>query len=214
MTSHRARVCWILLLLFVLTSTHGAWAGPPTDQLRAGIERVFKILADPELEGDTKLNQRRTAIITVAGEIFDFGEMARRSLGQYWAPRTLAERGEFVRLFTATVEHSYISKVDQRGAGKMAVQGEHLDGEYAIVRTTIPLSSGQELPIDYRMHNIADRWRVYDLTVDGISLVANYRAQFNKIIRTSSYEALVARFKSHEAEVAVPLPSSGGQPAR
>jgi phospholipid transport system substrate-binding protein len=212
MTSHRARVCWILLLLFVLTSTHGAWAGPPTDQLRAGIERVFKILADPELEGDTKLNQRRTAIITVAGEIFDFGEMARRSLGQYWAPRTLAERGEFVRLFTATVEHSYISKVDQRGAGKMAVQGEHLDGEYAVVRTTIPLSSGQELPIDYRMHNIADRWRVYDLTVGGISLVANYRAQFNKIIRTSSYEALVARFRSQQ--LAPPSAASGVEPAR
>ena len=214
MTSHRARVCWILLLLFVLTSAHGAWAGPPTDQLRAGIDRVFKILADPELEGDTKLNQRRTAIVTVASEIFDFDEMAKRSLGQYWAPRTLAERGEFVRLFTATVEHSYISKVDQRGAGKMAVQGEHLDGEYAIVRTTIPLSSGQELPIDYRMHNIADRWRVYDLTVDGISLVANYRAQFNKIIRTSSYEALVARFKSQQVELAPPSTASGGEPGR
>ena len=214
MTSHRARVCWILLLLFVLTSAHGAWAGPPTDQLRAGIDRVFKILADPELEGDTKLTQRRTAIITVASEIFDFDEMAKRSLGQYWAPRTLAERGEFVRLFTATVEHSYISKVDQRGAGKMAVQGEHLDGEYAIVRTTIPLSSGQELPIDYRMHNIADRWRVYDLTVDGISLVANYRAQFNKIIRTSSYEALVAKIKSRQAELAVSSTAPGGQAAR
>src|SRR5580765_1653543 len=212
MTSHRARVCWILLLLFVLTSAHGAWAGPPTDQLRAGIDRVFKILADPELEGDTKLNQRRTAIVTVASEIFDFDEMAKRSLGQYWAPRTLAERGEFVRLFTATVEHSYISKVDQRGAGKMAVQGEHLDGEYAVVRTTIPLSSGQELPIDYRMHNIADRWRVYDLTVGGISLVANYRAQFNKIIRASSYEALVARFKSQQ--LAPPSTVSGGEPGR
>jgi len=212
MTSQLARVCWILILLFVLSAPHGAWAGPPSDQLSAGIERVLKILADPELEGDTKLNQRRTAIITVASEIFDFGEMAKRSLGQYWAPRTLAERGEFVRLFTATVEHSYISKVDQRGAGKMAVQGEHVDGEYAIVRTTIPLSSGQEIPIDYRMHNIADRWRVYDLTVDGISLVANYRAQFNKIIRTSSYEVLIARFKSQQ--LAPPSTASGAEPAR
>jgi phospholipid transport system substrate-binding protein len=214
MISRHARVCWILILLFVLSSAHGAWAGPPSDQLSAGIERVLKILADPELEGDTKLNQRRTAIITEASEIFDFGEMAKRALGQYWAPRTLAERGEFVRLFTTAVEHAYIPKVDQRGAGKMAVPGEQVDGEYAIVRTTVPLSSGQEIPIDYRMHNIADRWRVYDLTVEGISLVANYRAQFDKIIRTSSYEALVAKFKSQQAELVPPSTASGGQPAR
>jgi len=175
MIGHHARACWILMLLFVLSSAHGAWAGPPSDQLSAGIERVLKIIADPELEGDTKLNQRRAAIITVASETF---------------------------------------KVDQRGAGKMTVHGEQVDGEYAVVRTTIPLSSGQEMPIDYRLHNIADRWRVYDLTVDGISLVANYRAQFNKIIRTSSYEALVARFRSQQAGLAPPKDASGAEPAR
>ena len=209
MIGHHARVCWILILLFVLFPAHDAWAGSASDQLRGGIDRVFKILADPELEGDTKLNQRRTAIIMVASEIFDFGEMAKRSLGQHWAQRTFTERGEFVRLFTAMVERSYISKVDQRGAGKMTVQGEHVDGEYAIIRTTLPLSSGQEVPIDYRMHNIDDRWRVYDLTVDGISLVANYRAQFNKIIRTSSYEALVAKFRSFQVEASAPSAASG-----
>ena len=208
MMRHHARVCWILILLFVLFPAHGAWAGSATDQLGAGIDRVFTILADPELEGDTKLTQRRTAIVTVATEIFDFGEMAKRSLGPYWAQRTLAERGEFVRLFTLMVERSYISKVDQRGAGKMTVQGEHVDGEYAIVRTRLPLSSGREMPIDYRMHNIDDRWRVYDLTVDGISLVANYRAQFNKIIRASSYEALVARFRSFQVEASAPSAAS------
>jgi phospholipid transport system substrate-binding protein len=214
MIRYHARVFWILILLFALVPARGAWAGSPSDQLSAGIDRVFKILGDPELDGDAKLNQRRTAIVIVANEMFDFGEMAKRSLGQYWAQRTLAEREEFVRLFTAVVEHSYISKVDQRGAGKMTVRGEQVDGEYAVVRTTLPLSSGQEMPIDYRMHSIDDRWRVYDLSVDGISLVANYRAQFNKIIRTSSYEALVARFKSQQAGLAPPTTASGEEPAR
>jgi phospholipid transport system substrate-binding protein len=200
MLRHHARVCWILILVFVLSPAHGAWAGAPSDQLSAGIDRVLKILADPELEGDKKLDQRRTAIVTVASEIFDFGEMAKRSLGQYWAQRTLAERGEFVRLFTTTIERAYISKVDTRGAGKMTVRGEQVEGPYATVRTTLPLSSGQEMPIDYRMHNIDDRWRVYDLSVDGVSLVANYRAQINKIIRTSSYEDLVAKFRSIQVE--------------
>ena len=200
MLRDHARVCWILILALVLSPAHRAWAGAPSDQLSAGIDRVLMILADPELEGDKKLGQRRTAIVAVAGEIFDFGEMAKRSLGPYWSQRTPAERGEFVRLFTTTVEHAYISKVDQRGAGKMTVRGEQVDGQYATVRTTLPLSSGHEMPIDYRMHSIDDRWRVYDLSVDGVSLVANYRAQFNKIIRTASYEALVAKFRSMQAE--------------
>jgi phospholipid transport system substrate-binding protein len=201
MLRHHARVCWILILVFALSPAHAAWPGAPSDQLSAGIGRVLKIVGDPELEGDTKLDQRRSAIVAVASEIFDFGEMAKRSLGQYWAQRTLAERGEFVRLFTTTIERAYISKVDQRGAGKMTVRGEQVEGPYATVRTTLPLSSGQEMPIDYRMHNIDDRWRVYDLSVDGVSLVANYRAQINKIIRTSSYEDLVAKFRSLQAEV-------------
>jgi phospholipid transport system substrate-binding protein len=214
MVRYYVRVFGILILLFALVPARGAWAGPPSDQLRAGIDRVFKILGDPELDGDKKLNQRRTAIVIAANEMFDFGEMAKRSLGQYWPQRTAAERVEFVRLFTELVQRSYISKVDQHGAHKMTVQGERIDGEYAVVRTTLPLSSGHELPIDYSMRSTDDRWQVYDLSIDGISLVANYRAQFNKIIRTSSYEALVAKFKSHQAELAAPASASGGQPAR
>ena len=209
MIRYHARVFGILILLFALVPARGAWAGSPSDQLRAGIDRVFKILGDPELDGDKKLNQRRAAIVIVANEMFDFGEMAKRSLGQYWAQRTPTERGEFVRLFTELVQRSYISKVDQHGVHTMTVQGEQIDGEYAVVRTTLPLSSGREMPIDYRMRSTDDRWQVYDLSIDGISLVANYRAQFNKIIRTSSYEALVAKFKSHQAELAAPSTSSG-----
>jgi phospholipid transport system substrate-binding protein len=211
MIGHHARVFWLLILLVAASPAHGASAGSPSDQLSAGIDRVFKILGDPELEGDTKLDQRRAAIITVATEIFDFGEMAKRSLGQYWAQRTVAERAEFVRLFTEAVQHSYISKVDRRGAGKMTVRGEQVDGEYAVVRTTLPLGSGHEMPIDYRLHSTDDRWQVYDVSVDGVSPVANYRAQFSKIIRASSYEALISRFKSLRAEGSPPSAASGAE---
>jgi phospholipid transport system substrate-binding protein len=214
MVRYHARVVEILILLFALVLARGAWAGSPSDQLRVGIDRVFKILGDPELDGDRKLSQRRAAIVIAANEIFDFGEMAKRSLGQYWPQRTSAERAEFVRLFTELVQRSYISKVDQHGAHKMTVQGERVDGDYAVVRTTVPLSAGHEVAIDYSMHTADDRWQVYDLSIDGISLVANYRAQFNKIIRTSSYEALVAKVKSHQAELAASSTASGGQPAR
>jgi phospholipid transport system substrate-binding protein len=181
----------------------------PTDQLRDGVERVVKILRDPEMKGDKQIVQRRAAIAVVAGEIFDFGEMARRSLAQHWDKRTPAEQKEFVRLFTALIQRSYVSKVDQQdAAGRMTYRGETMDADHAVVQTTIPLSNGSEMPLDYRMHKPRDHWQVYDLSVDGISLVANYRAQFNKIIRTSSYETLVARLKSNQAEFSAPSAGS------
>jgi phospholipid transport system substrate-binding protein len=214
MVRYHARTTGTLILLFALGHVSGAWAGPPTDQLRARIDQVYKILGDPELQGATKTDQRRTAIVIAAREIFDFGEMAKRSLGQHWEQRTPAEREEFVRLFTELIQRSYISKVDQRGAEQMIMQSEKVEGDYAIVRTALPLGPGRQMPIDYRMHNTDDRWQVYDLSIDGISLVANYRAQFNKVIRTSSYEALVARFKSRQTEFPSSSTASGGKAAR
>jgi len=211
MARYHACVIWTLMSLFTLCAVPSVWAGLPTDQLREGVDRVVKILRDPELKGDKQINQRRTAIALVAGEIFDFGEMARRTLAQHWAKRTPAEQQDFVRLFTALFQRSYISKVDQQdAAGRMAYRGETVDADHAVVQTTLALSNGSEMPLDYRMHKPRDHWQVYDLSIDGISLVANYRAQFNKIIRTSSYETLVAKLKSNQAEFAVPSGASAG----
>jgi phospholipid transport system substrate-binding protein len=211
------RVLSLLMLLPALVAAQGAWAGPPTDQLRDGVDRVFKILRDPELKGGTQTTQRRIAIGKVADEIFDFGDMAKRALGQHWTERTPAERGEFVRLFTDLIQRAYVAKVDQHAAvTTMTFRGETLDDDYAIVQTTIPLSNGSKMPLDYRMHNTRDHWLVYDISIDGISLVANYRAQFNKVIRTSSYTALVTKLKSQQAEFSAPSasPPSGVDAAR
>jgi phospholipid transport system substrate-binding protein len=208
-----ARVLSTLILLLALVPAPGAWAGPPTEQLREGVDRVFKILRDPDLKGDTQINQRRTAIGKVAGEIFDFGDMAKRALGQHWEQRTPAERGEFVRLFTELIQRAYVAKVDQHAAvTTMTFRGETVDDDYAVVQTTIPLSNGSKMPLDYRMHNTRDHWQVYDLSIDGISLVANYRAQFNKVIRTSSYAALVSKLKSQQAEFSAPSASPSASP--
>jgi phospholipid transport system substrate-binding protein len=212
MVTHHARVFWTLILLFMLAPVHVAWAGAPTDQLRDGVDRVFKILRDPAMAGDANATQRRSAILTAAGTIFDFGEMAKRSLGPHWATRTPAERTQFVALFTDLMQQSYISKVDQHGGAKMVFRGETVDGDFASVRTTIPLSNGNEMPLEYRMHTADARWQVYDLSIDGISLVSNYRSQFNKVIRTDSYETLVTRLKSHQTEFSAAAPS--GKAAR
>ena len=204
----------IVIVLFVLTLVQGAWAGPPTDQLRDGVERVIKILRDPALKGAAKANERSAAVNKVADEIFDFGETAKRSLGQHWAQRTPAEREEFVRLFTALLQRTYISKVDQYNS-EMTFQDDAVDGNQAVVRTTLLLGKGSEMSLDYRMHHPRDRWQVYDLSIDGTSLVANYRSQFNKIVRTESYEGLVARLRSREVGFAAPAAGpSGGKSAR
>lgn len=213
MVKYHARLIWTLIALFTLCSVHGAWAGPPTDQLREGVDRVIKILQDPELKGDKHLDQRRAAIALAARAIFDFGEMARRSLARHWEKRTPAEQEEFVRIFTALIHRSYISKVDQHAPG-LTYRGETVDADHAVVQTTVSLNNGRELALDYRMHNPRDHWRVYDLSVDGMSLVSNYRAQFNRVIQTSSYEALVARIKSNEAEFSPSAASAGTGAAR
>jgi phospholipid transport system substrate-binding protein len=203
-------VIFALMLSFGLASVPAAWAGPPTDQLRDGIERIFKILGDPNLTGDEKASQRRTAVTRIAGEIFDFGEMSKRTLGRHWDGRTPAERQDFARLFTELIQRSYFSKIDEHGTEKTIFRGETMDGQHAVVKTMLLLDHGAQMPLDYSMHNAGDRWRVYDLSIDGISLVANYRAQFNRVIRSSSYADLVTRLMSRQGEFSAPAASPSG----
>jgi phospholipid transport system substrate-binding protein len=212
MTRDQARLILTVTLLLLLSSVLSAGAGPPTDRLREGVDRVVAILHDPALAGEQRVSQRRAAIGQVASEIFDFGDMAKRSLGPHWAKRTPAERVEFARLFTELIQRSYIAKVDQHGSvARVSFLGDTVVEDHAVVRTTVPLSNGRTMPLDYRMHSTGGHWQVYDLSMDGISMLANYRAQFNKIIRTASFEELVARLQANKAEFSAPSasPASG-----
>jgi phospholipid transport system substrate-binding protein len=204
-----------LILSCALASAPLAWAGPPTDQLRAGIERIFAILGDPDLRSDDKADRRKTAVTRIAGELFDFVEMSKRSLGRHWEQRTPAEREEFARLFTELIQRSYFSRIDEHGSEKTVFRGETMEGEHAVVKTMLLLGHGSQMPLDYSMLlSTGDRWRVYDLSIDGISLVANYRSQFNRIIRSASYADLVTRLKSRQAEFSAPSASPGLKSAR
>ena len=177
-----------------------AAAGLPTEQLRDQVDRVFKLLDDPQFKKE-RAQQRRAAVRRIADEIFDFSETARRSLGQHWQQRTPVEREEFVGLFADLLEHSYVSKIELYDGEKIGYAGDTIQGDQAIVRTKILTRQGSEVPVNYRMHLTGDRWLVYDVEIEGVSLVANYRSQFNKIIRTSSYEELVRKLKSRQGEV-------------
>ncbi len=194
----------IAVLAGVLTSglapAQPALAGEPTVQLRAHIDRVISTLEDPELRKEGRSLQRRKAVRKIAEEIFDFGETAKRSLGRHWPARTPAEREEFVALFTDLLERSYISKIELFNGEKIAWIGDRVDGPQAVVQTRIVTRQGTEIPIDYRMLRRDGRWLVYDVVIEGVSLVANYRTQFNKIIQTSSYTELVRRMRTKQEE--------------
>ena len=188
------------LLLVPLAGPDRAWAGAPTDQLRAQIDRAVKILEDPEFKKDGRQKDRRGAVRQVANDIFDFSETAKRSLARHWAPRSQAERDEFVGLFSDLLERSYIGKIELYGGEKIRFVGEAVDPDGAIVRTRLVTRQDSEIPIDYRMHARGDKWLVYDVLIEGVSLISNYRTQFNKIITTSSYQELVKKMKSKQEE--------------
>jgi len=186
------------LLPTVLAGPRQAWAGVPTDQLRTQIDKAVKILEDPELK--KKPVERRTAVRQVANDIFDFSETAKRSLARHWAPRTQAERDEFVSLFSDLLERSYIGKIELYGGEKVQFVGESVEGEGAVVRTKLITKQGTEIPIDYRMLHRGEKWLVYDVVIEGVSLISNYRTQFNKIITTSSFQELLKKMKTKQEE--------------
>jgi len=184
-------------------------AGAPLDQLRLQVDRVLKVLDDPELKKENKAKERRVAVRKIANDIFDFNETAKRSLGRHWAARTPAEREEFVQLFSDLLERSYLSKIELYGGEKIQYLSDSVDdGDQGKVQTKIVTKQGSEIPIEYRMHKKGEKWLVYDVIIEGVSLVANYRTQFNKIIQTSSFQELVKKMKSKQEELA-----SGGTPS-
>jgi len=187
-----------VLAAALLAAVQPAWAGPPTEQLRGHVERVIKVLEDPELKRDGRQAERRSAIRRLANEIFDFTETTRRSLGQHWQARTPAEREQFVKLYADVLERSYIGKIELYSGERIVFVGDSVERDQATVRTRLVTKSGTEIPVDYRMHRVGERWLTYDVTIEGVSMVANYRAQFNKIIQASGYQALVSKLSEKQ----------------
>ncbi len=188
--------------LLVLSTVQGGWAATAQEQLKGAIDRVVSTLDSPAMKGEGKADERRAAVRQIANEIFDFGEIARRSLGRYWQPLSDAQRTEFVGLFGDLLERSYISKIELYGGEKIIYSGERVDGDLATVSTKIITKNGTEVPVAYRLFRHGDRWMIYDINIEGISLVSNYRTQFNKIIQTNGYNSLVETMKSKQAQFA------------
>lgn len=210
MLRHRALAA--LAALLILLVARDVAAGPPTDQLRRSIELVLRVLQDPALKADARTGERRATIRTIANEIFDFTAISQRSLGRHWQGRSPAEREEFVRLFTDILERSYITRIEGYSGEKIAYVGEQLDGDLATVKTRIVTRQGGEIPVDYRMFLNGARWRAYDVNIEGVSLIGNYRGQFNAIVQKASFQELLVKLRAKREEPA-PEPPRVERPA-
>jgi phospholipid transport system substrate-binding protein len=189
-------------LVYALVFAVGMLAGPaeagvPTEQLKTATDRVLKVLQDAELKQPAKREERRKQIRAIADQIFDWQETGKRALARHWQGRSPSEREEFSALFSDLIERSYISKIEQYSGERVEYVGETIDGDQAKLIT----KSNTEIPIDYRMQKEGDRWRAYDVVIEGVSLVSNYRTQFNRIIQQSGYSELVNRMKTKQEEL-------------
>jgi phospholipid transport system substrate-binding protein len=201
----------VLLVAAIWLSAIGpATAREPTDLVRQTTDQVLKILDDPNLQGTAKQAERQERLRKVADQAFDWNEMARRALATHWRERTPEQQQEFVRLFRDLVERTYMNRLETATQEKQDIQyvGEQVDGSRAVVKTNVVTKRNQQVPIEYRLHKVDGGWKIYDVLVEGISLVNNYRSQFNRIISSSSYNELVQKMKSRQGE------ELSGEPAR
>ena len=182
------------LVAFALVSS-SAFAGLPTEQIKSTVDRALVVLKDPSLKPAAKLTERRDQLKQILFARFDFTEMARRALGANWRRRTPEEQEEFVRLFTDVLEHAYAGIIESYTDEKIVYTVERIDGTYADVGSKIFTSKGEEYSINYKVHLVSNEWKVYDVVAENISLVNNYRSQFNRVISHESYKELVRRLK-------------------
>jgi len=181
--------------IFLFVQPVSVAAGVPGDQVRQTVDKLLAILKDPQLKQGGKEKERREKLKQVINQRFDFTEMAIRSLGPEWRRHTPEEKTEFVKLFTDLLERAYLKQIESYNDQKVRYVNEREDSGYAQVDTKIVDNKGQEFSVNYRLHNVNGDWKVYDVVIEDISLVNNYRAQFGRVLESSSYQELVRKLK-------------------
>jgi phospholipid transport system substrate-binding protein len=195
----------MVLVLFTLSLGQADRAfASATDQVKQVVDEVVRIVGDPELKKPQKEPQRRQALKSAIGSIFDYAEMAQRSLATHWKERTPAEKKEFVSLFETLLENSYAGKIESYHNEKITYLKESVSGEYAEVKSKVSAPKGDEYALDYRLLQKGGKWMVYDVVIEGVSLVSNYRGQFNRIINNQGYPELLKKLRNKSQEIKAP----------
>ena len=196
----------LALCLNLALAVSGAVAGEPTEIVKGVVDGVLNVLNNPAYQGPAHKSQRRRLMKETVDRRFDYREMAKRSLGPTWGTLGQAQREEFVRLFAELLEASYSDKIEKYSANiKIDYVGEEVDEDYAEVRTMV-LRANDRIPFNYRLINDSEGWMIYDVSIEGVSLVSNYRSQLSRIIHESSYTDLVRRLRTKVNE----LQNTGG----
>lgn len=191
--------CLLGASLFLLALPAGA--GAPTEQTRTTADKVLSILNNPELRSAARKNERREQLRAVIHPRFDFAEMAKRSLGPQWSRRSPQEQREFIRLFTEVLEHSYVDKIESYGGEKITYIRENLDKDHAEVFTKVVTKKAEEFSVNYILRSVDGEWKVYDVVIENISLVNNYRSQFNRILAKASFDELLRKLQAKAPDI-------------
>ena len=175
-------------------------AGEPTEQIKQTTDKILAILSDPAWKPPAKKQERRALVRKTVDERFDWEEMARRALSRHWAQRTPEEKKEFVRLFSDLVDQTYMDKVEGYTGEKVLYDGDSIDKDYGSVKVKILTTTNREIPVEYRVLKKGTAWLVYDIAIEGISLISNYRSQFNSILAKSSFKDLVEKLRAKSVQ--------------
>ncbi len=170
-------------------------AGEPLNVVKAATDRALQLLKDPRLQTADKKTERIERLKQIINPIFDYEETAKRSLGSHWRRRTPDEQREFVKLFRAFLEKIYSDRIDEYAGEGIVFSRESIEKDYAEIDATIVSTKREETPLIFRLRSVNGTWLVYDAVVENISIVNNYRSQFDRVIRTSSYEELVKKIR-------------------
>ncbi|MBP1709774.1 MAG: toluene tolerance Ttg2 superfamily protein [Deltaproteobacteria bacterium] len=194
-------VCLLLVVVFCSKSLGAVVTESPTDKLRKVTEEIRTILDEYVKNPQGKREETLNKLMLIADQHFDWAEMAKRSLGRFWKQRTPEEQSKFIGLFRDLLKNAYIGRIESYAHEKVVFEGEKSEGNYSVVTSKIIIpSKGTEVPVDYRLQNNGGNWMLYDVVIEGVSLVNNYRDQFNSILQGSSYEELVKRIQDKLAQ--------------
>ena len=171
----------------------------PLNVVTSSLSRVLTVVRTQPVDA-AESGRQRAEIRQAAAELFDFDEMSRRLLGQRWTDASPEEQQDFVALFTDLLERAYLNTIGTSRLATITFQGETISGSYAQVRSRMAAGKG-EVAIEYRLLERAGRWAVYDVAVDGVSLISNYRSQFSSILKRMSFAQLLNRMRNTEASV-------------
>ncbi len=196
LATHTTRTLMVFLLLAVvwIIEPSLAAAGAPLDALQDTGQKVRMLLNDAELKKPEHAIERRNQLVSIIEERFSCEEMSQRALGDEWARLTEIEQQEFTRLFSTLLAKSYMSKIEGYAGEPIHYLGERLANGYAVVRAHVSGSKNEYL-LDFRMVEQAGEWLVYDVVVDGVSLMNSYRGQFSRVLTFASTEGLLERMR-------------------